>query len=209
MRISATTLESFRLYCDQEWMTEGELLATIKGLFVPTHNVQLGAAFGKVIERPDVYRADSGYTCDGFNFGDDVMAPCFAVIDRRGLFEVKATKPYSDCTIVAKTDHLLGARLSEFKTTLGSFDFDKYAASYQWRFMADIFQPVSITYHVFCLAEATNGVISLRGVESFQLYPYAELHQDCCDLLRRFCAYVRAKGLDGFLRERQQQSEAA
>ena len=76
--------------------------------------------------------------------------------------------------------------------------------------MADIFQPARITYHVFCLYEnAYNGVIELRGIETFNLYPYPELHQDCCDLLGRFVEYVKAKGLDGMLRERQSAAEAA
>lgn len=209
MRISTTTLESFRLYCEGDWMEEGELLATIKGQFVPTHNVKLGSAFGKVLETPDRYRVPHGFTCDGFNFGDDVMEPSLALMDRRGVYEAKAEKRYEAATVVAKADQIVGARLIEHKTTLSTFDFEKYAKSYQWRFMTDIFAPAFITYHVFCLAEAPNGVISLRGIESFNLFPYPGLHEDCCDLLRRFCEYVRAKGLESLLIERQKRSEAA
>lgn len=209
MRISTTTLESFRLFMEQDWMDEGALIATIQGQFVPTHGVLLGKAFGRILETPDPFRVQGGYRCEDLAFGDDVMAPCLALMDRRGVYEAKATREYGDCTVVARADQLVGAHLIEHKTTLSTFDFEKYASSYQWRFMADIFQPVRITYHIFCLAEATNGVISLRGIETFHLYPYAALHADCCDLLRRFCDYVRAKGLDGLLRERQAASEAA
>ena len=50
MRISTTTLESFRLFCDpeQDWMSEADLIATIKGEFVPTPAVELGKAFGLI-----------------------------------------------------------------------------------------------------------------------------------------------------------------
>jgi hypothetical protein len=69
--------------------------------------------------------------------------------------------------------------------------------------MADAFQPTAITYRVFCLSEATNGVIELRGIESFNLYPYPGLHADCQRLVRQFADYVEAKGLAGVLNARQ------
>lgn len=212
MRISTTTLESFRLFSqpDQEWMSEDELLATIRGEFTPTPAVRLGQAFGKVLETPWSYQLDAGYTCGGYLFPAHVMAPALALMDHeRGVFEAKGTKQYGDCTVVAKADQMVGARLIEHKSTLGTFDFDKYAHSYQWRFMVDIFQPVSLTYHVFLLAEERDGSIGLRGIETFNFFPYAQLHADCWHLLRQFTSYVTAKGLDGLLRDRQRVAEAA
>lgn len=208
MRISATQLESFRLFMspNQEWMTEADLAATIRGEFVPNHKVNLGTAFGRVLESPELYAVDGGYRVkagEWFEFGADVMEPCLALIDRRGVFEAKAVASYGPHDVASKADHILGAHLSEFKTTLSTFDFDKYAQSVQWRYMADAFQPARITYRVFCLSEATNGVIELRSIESFNLYPYAGLHEDCAGLVREFCDYVTAKGLDGYLRARQ------
>lgn len=209
MRISATQLESYRLWraSEQEWMSEEELIAGIKGEFKGNHNVSLGTAFGKVLEDPDRYLAVGGFRIrvnhEVFEFGRDVIEPCLEKIDRRGVFEAKALKTYADCDVVAKADHILGAHLSEFKTTLSTFDVGKYLDSCQWRFMADIFEPKVITYLVFCLSEAKNGVISLRGIESFNVFPYPALHQDCCELLNEFKAYVTARGLDGFLRDRQ------
>jgi hypothetical protein len=209
MRISTTTLDSFRLWSqpDQDWMTEADLLASIRGEFVPTPPVLLGKAFGRVLEAPDQYYSDGlpgEYRCDGYVFPVDVMAPAMALMDPKGIYEAKATKDYGDCTVVAMADQLSGARLIEHKTTLGTFDFDKYAASYQWRFMVDIFQPVSVTYHVFLVEETAPCHVGLRGIESFTLYPYAGLHEDCADLVRRFAAYARLRGVDGLLRERQQ-----
>lgn len=205
MRISTTTLESFRLFIqpDQEWMTEADLLATISGEFKGSPAVALGQAFGRVLEDPDRYQAPGGYRCNGYSFSESTVAPGLALIDRRGVFEAKAVKAYGPCEVVAKADHLYGGLLSEFKTTGGTFDFDKYAASCQWRFMVDIFEPLQVTYHVFRLDDHENGVAELRGIESFNLFPYAGLHEDCCDLLARFVEFVTAKGLDGLLRDRQ------
>lgn len=188
-------------------MTEENLIDTINGRFVPTQAIELGLAFGKVLEDPGRYLVPGGYACLGYAFALDDVEECLELIDRRGVFEAKAVKRYGAVDVVSKADHLLGAHLSEFKTTCGTFDFDKYAASCQWRFMVDAFEPSQVTYHVFLLDDHGNGVAELRGIETFNLYPYPKLHQDCWDLLDRFCAYVRAKGLDVMLRQRQ--AEAA
>lgn len=210
MRISTTTLESFRLWSDpeQDWMSEDELLATIRGEFRPTPAVRLGQAFGKVLEQPERYQTPLGYVYDDrgyleYQFSRATIEPCLKLIDRSGVFEAKAIKRYGDIDVVAKADHLIGAHLSEFKTTGSTFNFDKYAASCQWRFMVEAFEPLLVTYHVFRLDDHGNGVAELRGIETFNLFPYAALHQDCCELLGRFVNYVTAKGLDGMLRERQ------
>lgn len=211
LRISTTTIESFRLFMEpeQEWMSEDELIASIRGQFVPNHKVLLGQAFGRVLEKPEAYRVPHGYRIttrggeETFEFSDDVMGPCLAVFDRRGAFEQKATRMYDGHTVVAKADQLLGARVVENKCTLSTFDFDKYAKGCQWRFYADIFVPRVVTYNVFCLSEAANGVIELKGIETFNLFPYPELHQDCVELVRRFVEYVKARKLEGCLKPRE------
>jgi hypothetical protein len=209
VRISTTTLESFRLFLqpDNEWMTEQSLIDTILGKFVPTSAVLLGKAFGEVLEEPDNYDVPGGFLHDGYHFSAEMMAPVLALIDRRGVFEAKGTKAYGPHDVVAKADHLLGTHLSEFKTTGSTFNFDKYADSCQWRFMADIFQPTRITYRVFELDDHGNGVIELKGEpHCFDLYPYAALHADCEALLDRFVSYVTAKGFDRYLTQRQREA---
>jgi len=217
MRISATQLESFRLFMqpEQEWMSEADLHATLRGEFQPTPRMALGTAFGAVLETPDRFAVSDGLGgIAGYRHGEyflsaDMMAPALAIFDRRGVFEAKATKAYGPHTVVAKADQLIGAQLVETKTTLSSFDFEKYANSYQWRFMADIFEPVMVTYRVFLLAENDAGMPSLRGIEQFNLFPYAALHQDCCKLLGEFVEYVTASGLADVLNARQRLAEVA
>lgn len=206
MRISTTTLESFRLWSDpeQDWMPEEELLATIRGEFKPNAAVLLGQAFGKVLETPARFQVPGGYRCGDYTFDDTTMAEPLALMDHdRGVFEAKAVKRYGDCDVVAKADQLVGAHLKEHKTTTGTFDFDKYAKSCQWRFMLEIFEAALVTYHVFRLDDHGNGVVELADINTFNLFPYAALHQDNCELLAKFKNYVTARGLDGLLRQRQ------
>jgi len=188
---------------DQDWMAEQDLIDTIRGVFRTTPQIELGTAWGQALEDPDRYLAPGGYRCQGYEFSAADIGQALALIDRRGVFEAKGTKQYGDCTVVAKADHLYGALLTEFKTTTSTFNVEKYLDSCQWRFMADIFEPMQIRYHVFCLDDHENGVASLKGIESFNVYPYPGLHQDCDAIVRSFAAYVTAKGLDGLLRQRQ------
>lgn len=213
MRISTTTLESYRLWRDpeQEWMADDDLLATIRGEFTGTHKVWLGLAFGAVLETPERFRVSGGYRVESlrgcsesFAFSDAVMWPALALIDRdRTVFEAKGLGSFAGHDVVAKADQMVGSALVETKTTLSSFDFDKYAQSCQWRFMADIFNVPRVTYHVFCLSEDPAGVIELRGVETFHLYRYASMRDDCEALVRDFAGFVDAKGLREHLDARQ------
>lgn len=195
MRISATNLESFRLYLTGDWMEEAALLASLKGEFVPTPAVKLGHAYHSVLETPDRYRIRNGYACEGFWFADATMDPMLALIDRRGVFEVKTTKELGPITLVAQADHLVGAHLSEFKTTSSGFTVEKYLDSMQWRIMALLFEPLAITYRVAILDDHGNGVAELKDLESVTVYPYPALEQDCVALVTQFVDYVTVKGL--------------
>jgi hypothetical protein len=217
LRISTTQLETFRLWSDpeQDWMSEEDLIASIRGTSKLGYPAQLGTAFDAVIGSPAQYRVQRGYRYTDrstglvFDFGDDVMDPCLAVFDPRGVWQVKAEKRYGECVIVAKADHIVGGTVEENKAILSTFDYDKYAASCQWRFYLDIFGAIEARYHVFCLSEAANRVISLKSIETFSLYPYVELPTDCRELLDRFLHFVRLRGLEGVLEARQTQAEQA
>jgi len=206
LRISATLLESFRLFLQEDWFEEASLLASIKGETVPTRNMQLGTAYHAILERPDRHRMLwGGYESGEFRFADSAVEPMLEWIDRRGTFEVKTTKQLDNVTLVAQADHIAGAHLSEFKTTLEGFDAEKYCASYQWRVMALLFEPLAITYRVACLSD--DEPIGLRSLENLTVYPYATLEADCRALVREFVSYLKLRKLDGLLKERQLSAE--
>jgi hypothetical protein len=218
VRIGTTTLESFRLWSDPEqaWMPEEDILATIRGEFRSNAKMLLGQAFGRCLEKPakylqgEVYRVpvriDEQWT--EYVFRASMMDRALQEFDRRGVFEVRGKKQYGPVTVVSKADQILGTAIIENKAKIGTFDFDKYAESYQWRFELDTFEgATSVTYKVFMLDEDDEGQLDLKSVESFSLYPYAGLHEDCRDLVRRFQEYVAARGLVSFLEDKQQKTE--
>jgi hypothetical protein len=187
-------------------MREADLVASIKGEFVPTRAVNIGQAYHSVIETPDRYRTDSGYKFGEFFFGDTDVEPALALVDRRGVSEVRGSMALSDDVVLAtRADHLCGTTINEYKTTCSAFAPDKYVESMQWRVMALAFQPAVIRYHVFTLDDdETTNEIGLKSVDSLSLYPYPALRDDVTELVRQFVDYVTLRGLDGHLRERQE-----
>lgn len=209
MRVSATLLESYRRMMDADDelqdRIEQELIAKIKGDFVWTPEMRLGAAYHAILERPQRSLL-GGYEEDGFRFDAEAVDAMLVNIPPGGLFEVKQTREIlvpgvGPVTLVAKTDHLYGAHLSEFKTTLSTFDSDKYCASYQWRMMALLFEPEILTYRVACLSEdKKTGTIGLRSIETLNVFTYRNLEADVRRLVRELCCYVDRLGLADYLR---------
>lgn len=213
MRIGATTLEAFRLFMTEDFMTEADLIASIRYESVPNRKMQIGTAFGAVIEAPATFGGfdDGHYLHDptGIVFDASVIDPMLALVDRRGHFEVKATMEWDGLTLVAKPDHIYGATITEIKTTLGQFSAEKYLESVQWRVDALVFEPTDIVYQVALLSEDRDGAIGLRGIETLRVFPYPGLREDVAALLEQFTAFVRARGLEGFLVERQREKAHA
>jgi hypothetical protein len=203
LRISATLLESFRLYLKADWFDEADLIAQIQGVFTPTPQIRLGKAYHACVEKPQL-SLSGFYEKDGYRFEREAIEG----MRRRiipGLFEVKTTKMIrigsEDVTLVSKCDHIIGAHLDEFKTST-QFDADKYLASIQWRLMMWLFDTTSVTYHVATLGEdEEDNIVRLKGIESLNVFPYPQLKDDCFELVREFCQYLRTKGLEGYLRK--------
>jgi hypothetical protein len=211
LRVSATAVEAWRLFMapENDWMSVTDLEAQILGRAPASPAMALGTAFGALIEHDGVVNAEGRYVSRGIAFDGASMRDVLARYDRRGLFEVKGTKAYGDVLVVSKADQMLGAQLIETKTTLHGFDFEKYAASLQWRLMADMFAPAVVTYRVALLAEPEPCVFAVKELVQFDLFPYADLHRDCCAAVAGFREFVVARGLDQALRERQALVEAA
>lgn len=214
LRISATLLESFRRWCDadeeQSDTIEKDLIAYIKGEFTTSLPLEIGKAYHAILEKPQ--RHLSGfYERNGILFTPEAIEPVLERIDRNGLFEVKqtrnmgVTRTNDGVLLVTKIDHIAGARGDEFKTTLSSFDSEKYMASYQWRVMMLLFELQSITYHVACLKEDKDSptpempLYTARSIESLAVFPYPRLEADVRDLLADFLHYVRVKKLESYL----------
>ena len=201
MRISTTTLDKFHLADTaptaalRERFT-AELIDQIRGAFTETPSLLLGRAYDAILCNPDRYRTERGYAYGQYRFEADTIDPAIATIDYRGLFQVKSTRAYGLHTVVAKVDHVLGSDVTEFKTRIGTVRLDRYASSYQWRFELDVLGAATVTYRVFRLSQ---DPYALEQIEELPLFGYPRLHDDCCDPVAGFVAFVRRHRLEGFL----------
>lgn len=188
---------------DLQDQIEAELIGKIKGEFTWTPEMRLGTAYHAILEQPQL-SLSGFYESDGFQFEAEAVDQMLATIPEGGLFEVKTTRELlvpgvGLVTLVSKADHLFGAHLSEFKTTLGSFDAEKYTDSYQWRVMAFLFEPEILTYRVACLSDYKDAAIGLRSIEQVDLFPYPNLEIDVRRMVREFVHYVTKIGLMDWL----------
>jgi len=203
LRVSASHLETFRKYLTTDYVSEADVVASIKGEGVWSDEMKWGAAFHSILEKPDEHRVEGGFSCDGHFFKDATVEPCLAIFNRDGVFEVKHTRDFEigghTVTLVTKADQLHGSRGIENKTKWSPFDFDVYQKSYQWRCYILVFGLASITYNVFLLHKDRHGDFVLNGIETFTLYPYPEIEADCVKLLTEFVDYVKLRGLEEYL----------
>jgi hypothetical protein len=222
LRVSATTLETFRRFLEpeQEYTTEDDVLTSIRRSAVETEAMRVGSAFDEVIERRAAFYVAEvdGYVHRGCCFDRSEMErDVFPLYDDRGLFQVKDQGLYGDVLVVCKADQVVGGQVIETKTTLGTFDIEKYLVSAQWRLMADILKPLYLTYRVFLLKDEHPVAVgdvhaqryTVKGCEEFNVFPYVGLHEDCARLVGQFREWVEARGLVGELQAIQQEREAA
>jgi len=224
LRISATLLESFRLfyagdafphdeakakvddcYCENCW--EARLIAAIKGAYVPqTVNMRVGHAYHYLLEHPQL-SLEGVYERNGFRFAPSAIEAVLERLTPGGVFETKVarsigvTREGDQLVLVSKADHIAGLHISEFKAPLGgSFDAEKYMDSYQWRVMMMLYEANMVTYHIACLKEVDDDVLTLKSIDSMNLFPYPTLESDVKLLVRELLRYVRTMGLDSYLR---------
>jgi hypothetical protein len=224
MRVSATTLQSFRLFMEpeQEWMTEAALIETIKGEFTGNVKTDRGAAFGRAITEPDRWPVEtwpdpldemSYFQMMAVPVDDkddapviylpaDMVRECARHVPPDLTYEVKVVKDYDGIDVVSKVDGVKGISVWEFKMTDG-FDIDKYLSSCQPKFYLDAFDADKVTFIVFDIRERKSRKKALAGVSRlelvdvhpFDVYPYPRLHEDCVQIVRDFVDYVDRRGL--------------
>jgi len=203
LRISATLLQDFALYLNEDWYTEAMLHDTIKGVFKSTPERQMGLAYHKLLERPQK-NLEGLYERNGFRFAPEAIDSMLEKLEP-GVFEVKLeksvgfTREGDDVVLIAKVDHIAGLHLSEFKTTTDPFNAEKYLGSYQWRTYCLVFEAQQLSYHVAVL-ETVDDRIKLRDLASMNVYPYTGLESDVTAMVRELVRYLRISKLDEYVR---------
>jgi len=203
LRITVTTIESFRNYLNGSIELE-DLLKRIRGEFTPSRRMELGSAFHDILEKAEerfIHERNVFKAKNGIEFDFDVIAPCYEKIVQGTTFEVKITKIYKigeeEVEVVAKVDQLYGNYIIENKTCWGTFDFERYFNSCQWKYYMDIFEAERVYYNVFCLSDKVGG-IELRDIEQFSFNSYPDLREDLNKLLTNIVKFIHSQKLEEY-----------
>lgn len=206
MRISTTTIESFRLLKFEDWQTEEKFIAQVKGETPPSKNMELGTAFHDIIQNPHERLQDGVFVAkNGVVFPMDVIMKCFEHINYDYPFEIKLTKKYDvlgeSITVVSQVDQLIADHVMELKSCWSAFDYDKYSNSMQWRFYLDIFESSMVRYNVFEMYDGANGIV-LKGIHPFYFNYNDSIPGTINDILEEFVAYIHSKNLEPYFPEK-------
>lgn len=222
--VSASTLDSFKLCCEEEWKTVESLEAQIRGLREDSRTMQIGRALQAVVADPDRYcHPDLDDDAVAFlvpataiDAPEDVMLPGLPLTSVHRLFPIygasKATfEPQPSArlevdvngqrvSIGMRADVLYGRRGGEFKSA-ASFDFDSYADALQWRLYALAYDLLELRYFVWQLYDGAHG-LTFKGLHEFSVFPYPGMLADITPWVEHFVGFVEDRKLAQYLQGR-------
>lgn len=214
-RLSASKLDSFRLYKEGDWMDLDTLKADLAGTREPTDAMFLGRAFHTAVEEGDRYlQIEPGgapvYAVDGYEFDAQALDAAVACVrEARPVWEVKADDYVIDTRhgpvrLVCKVDAISGLDVWEVKSREKSFDVSNYADALQWRAYVCAFGAASIRYRLCNVRQLKeSGIWTIWGAQTLALYPYPAIRQDVADAVEELVGFMVAQGMEGIITERQ------
>lgn len=216
VRLSATTLESFRRYKQFEYISEQDMVDKIKGVFTRVAKMDYGEDFGNYIENPSLaqHLPGGGLRMPGYG---TYLAP--AIVEKANeyistlqgpVFETPVRCMYKfhqmpPIIISLRTDVIEGRLVRDIKTT-ADFDYDSYYESLQWRIYLDGLSVDEFVYDVFELkgkvADPTNKGIKVAAdceLHSFSLFSYPTMKADIRNWIVDLMGFITRKGLMSYV----------
>ena len=184
MRISTTTLESYRLYRSFDWMSTADMVATATGTKEWTPAMSAGTLFESAVD---------GEVTDGVD-ASDVQGVRDRLPEGR-ITQAKITLDVLGHEIVAKADYLHGLQVRDLKTTQKAIKIDRYLDSLQWRIYLEAFGGIEFWYDVVQI-KLFKGVWIVKAMEQFACYPYPGLRGDIEHWVDRYVKWHRDLGLE-------------
>ena len=205
MRVSATHLESYRLYRDGDWMSFEQLAGDIRRDRPPTEPMLRGKSLHAVAEDPErYYIRGNQYDCHGFLWDQATLDPVFADLTG-GVAEPKTTRcietDHGLATLVGKCDYIKGNVVIELKTKDKAFKPEDYASSMQWKSYVYLFGVASVVYRLAQI-QCKDEVWFVRNFDDLPLYAYEALPGEVESITREFVSLCAEHGLLSYLEPR-------
>ena len=190
MRMSATDLDAFRYWRDNEDADLGALVSQLRRELPPTEPMLAGTAFHKALELAPYEDATDTLTADGYTFRMELDA----VLDMPAIRELKATREMvvdgEPVTLVCVADTVNGQRIEDHKLT-SRFDADRYLASYQWRVNLLVFDAQEFRWNAFEAQQVEPGLYAVRALHQLSAVRYPGMEEDVQREIGAFIAFAR------------------
>lgn len=189
LRTSATDIDAFRRYRDNEDGDLQELLNQFWRRTEPTEAMRAGTALHTALENV----GDGEFTqltAEGYTFDFEAAAE----VDLPAIRECKATREYviGEClvTLVGKVDAIHGRRIDDHKFT-ARFDPERFLDSFQWRIYLDVFGADEFRWNVFEGKEVAPKHYTIQAVHPLTMYRYPGMGDDIERELAQFVGFAR------------------
>jgi len=200
MRLRASTLESFRLFRNEDWMTADRFLSQLSESEPEDaiSRMALGTAFHAMLEKQPELIADHDmsnavYLSDGFVFDAVSFDTITNNIQKLKIVpEIYNETKVGEHILTGHCDGMEGLTVHEFKTTEKPIDIMKYVQSIQWKCYLELFGGCKVSYHIFKLKlDKKLNVYFVDDYQSVDLYRYANMRKEVERLCFDFVDFLK------------------
>lgn len=197
MKITASTLDSFRLYKEFDFKSLEELEKQIKGEPITvTPEMKLGKAYDKLV-CTETFPPESN-EIDGFIFDLDTakqtrqnFESCLFQVWASEYLILNGGKHY----LIGRADAILFNVIYDLKTRTSPFNLENYQDSLQWQFYCFLFGLKKFVYRLVNL-ECISEIYMTSNVQDLPLYFDNQNETNLYEWIREFVSFCRSRGLN-------------
>jgi hypothetical protein len=211
IRISASLLSNY-LAMIEDRISYDQFSKNIIDPDPPSLKMRAGTLFHHLIQNGegiDVRKENQdqiGQDIDLLKFNEQDIIEARSKIDRRvEIFEYKIRKPYEYKNrmiyLTGVADQLLGNVVHEYKTTYGSFSYDNYADSIQWKLYCELFGVEEVRYQVWQISEPNEDgkEMKVKSYHEFSMFESECSRKMLFETIHSAVDLIYSKGLDQYL----------
>ena len=188
MRVSVTTLDTFKKYLTTDYVSFDDLIASILGTLQENRAMQIGSAFHSALEHAR-YMESYCLINKGITF---LCGDVDEYVIQSTAREIKTTCDIEGVTVVGKADTIHGTTVIDHKTT-SRLDIERYFDSVQWRLYLQLFNCNKFIYQVFEIETSDDAekydVIRIKDIHHFSFFRYPGMEEENRKLIQDFKAF--------------------
>lgn len=197
----ATQVEAYRRYCNSEWTTYEELMATLRGELVPNEAMKFGTAVHTACESYHT-RPEPLYNVDGYRFSPASIKHATNGLDHYASCEVKVSRTLyaedgTELTLTGTCDVITGTHVIDYKTTMSTISDAKvqaYQDSYQWRCYLAMTGCDTFTFRIMQWAEDA-GFWYIKNMQDVRCDRYVGMIDDVESMVRELYQFTLENGV--------------